>query len=117
PKGADIPKLVEDFIKPRKGRYERVTMAVGPGSPERVSRENLTALADMARRLDISYYIHLNESRDMAMQGFVEHADHDGSMVKYLESCGAMGPRTSLAHSVWLTQDEIEIFARTGATA
>jgi guanine deaminase len=117
PPGTDIVETVHAFLKPRLNRYPRITFGVGPSSPERLTRATLEGLADVARSEGISFYIHFNESRDMAVHG-VQHAkEFGGSHLRFLEACGALGPRTSLAHCVWLTDDEIDIFARTGATA
>ena len=117
PPGTDIAKVVEEFIKPRIGRYSRVTFGVGPSSPERLHRSTLEAFADFSKRQDIPFYIHFNESRDMAVHGLQHLKEYGGSHVKFLEACGALGPKASLAHSVWLTEDELGIFARTGTTA
>lgn len=114
PPGVDIARAVEAFIRPRRGRYARITFGVGPSSADRLTRHTLEALADLSRREAIPYYIHLNESRAAAIQG---PAEHGGSHVRYLRSCGVLGRRTSLAHSVWLTDAEIGIIAETGATA
>jgi 5-methylthioadenosine/S-adenosylhomocysteine deaminase len=36
--------------------------------------------------------------------------------VPWLDSVGALGPRTQLAHSVWLDDDELDLIARSGAS-
>lgn len=117
PPGTNIAEAVHAYLKPRLKRYDRITFGVGPSSPERLNRSTLEALGDVARRENISFYIHFNESRDMAIHGLQHRKEFGGSHVKFLEACGVLGPRTSLAHSVWLTEEEIEIFARTKTTA
>ena len=43
--------------------------------------------------------------------------EHGGSQVRYLKAMGLLGPRLSLAHSVWMASDEIELMAEAGANA
>jgi len=117
PPGTDIAKVVFDYIRPRRDRYARITFGVGPSSPERLSRATIEALADAARSEELPFYIHLNESRSMAVHGLKRLPEFGGSYVSYLKDCGALGPRSSLAHSVWITDQEIEIFLETGTTA
>lgn len=117
PPGTDTAAAVEAFIRPRRTRYARISFGVGPSSPDRLARRTLEALADLSRREALPYHIHLNESRSAAVQAREALPEHGGSQVAYLEACGVLGPRTSLAHSVWLTDAEIAAIARTGTTA
>lgn len=117
PPGTDTAEAVEAFIRPRRGRHERITFGLGPSSPDRLTRQTLEALADLSRREALPLYIHLNESRSAAVQATLTMAGYGGSAVRYLQSCGILGPRTSVAHSVWLTDAEIALLAETGTSA
>ena len=116
PPGTDIAQALAGFILPRRGRYGRITFGVGPSSPDRLHPATIEALADFTRRENLPFYIHLNESRGAALQGRQQLGAHGGSHVRFLHACGALGPRTSLAHSVWLTDEEIGLIAETGST-
>jgi 5-methylthioadenosine/S-adenosylhomocysteine deaminase len=39
------------------------------------------------------------------------YGEHQGSMIRYLAEVGLLTPRTTIAHGVWLTQDEIALMA------
>ncbi|HEY2185809.1 MAG TPA: amidohydrolase family protein, partial [Xanthobacteraceae bacterium] len=42
-------------------------------------------------------------------------AEHDGSLISYLESAGLLGPRLNIVHSVWITRAEADRMAAAGA--
>jgi guanine deaminase len=117
PADADIVRAVADLILPRRGKHPRITFGIGPSSAERMKRSTLEGLADLGRREDLPLYIHLNEVRGQAVHGLTSMAAFGGSYVQYLKECNFLGPKTSLAHSVWITDAEVEILAATGATA
>ena len=117
PKGVDTTEAVVAFVRPRIGRYPRITFGVGPSSPDRLTRHTLEGLADFARSERLPYYIHLNESRSAAVQGRQHLGEHGGSHVRFLADAGILGPMTSVAHSVWVDDAEIELLARHNTTA
>ncbi len=116
PPGTDIAASLGAFIAPRRKRWPRITFGLGPSSPDRLRPATIAALADLSRREALPFYIHLNESPGAAMQGRQHLSAHGGSPIQLLHDCGALGPRTSLAHSVWLTDAEIELIGNAGAT-
>ena len=117
PPGSKMVDEVSKLIVQRRGKHSRITFGIGPSSPERMTRPTLEGLADLARRENLPLYIHLNEARGHAVHGRESMAAFDGSYVRYLQQCGALGRSTSLAHSVWISDAEVDIFAETGTTA
>ncbi|MGK7870233.1 amidohydrolase family protein [Falsiroseomonas sp. E2-1-a20] len=116
PPGEDIVARLVAAIAPHRGRHPRITFGLGPSAPERLERGTLERLGQASRDHALPVYIHVNESRAMAVHGLQHLAAHGGSQVRYLEACGLLGPRTSLAHSVWLTDAEIALIAETGTS-
>ncbi|MDB5370928.1 MAG: amidohydrolase [Roseomonas sp.] len=116
PPGEDIVPRLLAAIAPHRGRYERITFGLGPSSPERLRRRTLEQLAEASQAQDLPIYIHVNESRAMAVHGLQHLQEFGGSQIRYLESCGLLGPRLSLAHSVWLTEQEVALIAERGAS-
>ena len=92
----------------------RITWGLAPTSPEFCSPSLLERLAALSAEHDLPVYTHIYESRSMALAGRLFMPEHDGSQVKYLNSVGLLGPRLSLAHSVWMLPEEIELIAETG---
>jgi 5-methylthioadenosine/S-adenosylhomocysteine deaminase len=93
-----------------------VRFAVAPSSPERCSRALLERLADLARRYDLPVYSHIYISRAEALNARRSFGSHNGSLVAYLDAVGLLGPWLTLAHGVWLDEDEIAVIAAAGAS-
>ena len=116
PPGEDIVGRLVAAIVPHRDRYARITFGLGPSSPERLRRGTIERLAAASEAEGLPVYIHVNESRAMAVHGLLHLRDHGGSQVRYLDACGLLGPRVSLAHSVWLTEEEVALVAERGAS-
>ena len=95
----------------------RITWALGPTSPEFCSPVLLQGLAELSEEHDLPVVSHIYESKSMALSGRMFMPEHGGSQVRYLKAMGLLGPRLSLAHSVWMASDEIELMAEAGANA
>ena len=93
-----------------------IRWAVAPSSPERCSRGLLERLSDLARRYDLPVYSHIYISRAEAFNARRNFSDHGGSLVAFLKDLGLLGPRLTLAHGVWLDDDEISEIACAGAS-
>jgi 5-methylthioadenosine/S-adenosylhomocysteine deaminase len=112
--GIDLPRLLRDIVKSQRGRHPRITLALGPTSPERCTPEILSKLADISGSEDVPVYTHIYESRPMALIARQTHAADGGSLINYLRRVGLLGPRLSLAHSVWMSPSEIDAIAQAG---
>lgn len=106
--------VVEDLVTSRRGRHRRITWALGPSSPERCSEELLRNLAAFSTRDRLPVYTHIYESKAMTLIARQTHEKDGGSLINYLNRCGLLTPRTSLAHSVWMTNSEIDAIAARG---
>uniref|UniRef100_UPI0022EAA572 amidohydrolase family protein n=1 Tax=Falsiroseomonas oryzae TaxID=2766473 RepID=UPI0022EAA572 len=112
PRGEDALDRVAAAIAARQGRHPRQSFALGPSAPERVKAETVPRMAEAAARLGIPVFTHLYESR-----ATVVHARHTmpgGSIVEFLAQCGLLGPQLTLAHCVWLDEEEIARLAAAG---
>jgi guanine deaminase len=112
--GIDLPTLVSGLVTKHRDRHPRLTWALGPSSPERCSVKLLEALADIAETEKIPVYTHIYESKAMTLIARQSHAKDGGSLINYLDRVGLLTPRTSLAHSVWMTPREISQIAGAG---
>ena len=113
-KGVDLPRLLRDIVISQRNRHPRLTLALGPTSPERCTPGILSNLAELSDAENVPVYTHIYESRPMTLIARQTHASDDGSLINYLKRVGLLTPRTSLAHSVWMTPKEIDSIAEGG---
>lgn len=105
--------FIEKYLESGK-KHELISWALGPSAPERCTTALLERTVALAEKYDLPIFSHIYESKGMALQARMEYPQHGGSLIRRLEREGLLGPRLNLAHSVWLTEDEIEILGRTG---
>lgn len=88
-----------------------LTVQVGLNSPQRCTDELLEAAGRIAHELDLNVHSHLLESRWQAGT-----ASGSGRCpVKAMKKYGLLTERTSLAHCVWLTEEQRRLIAGSGA--
>ncbi|MFE3448019.1 8-oxoguanine deaminase [Nonomuraea sp. NPDC059194] len=89
----------------------KLRVAVAPCSPFSVSAELMTEAASLARAAGVRLHTHLAETLDED-----EHCMKQLGMrpVDYMEKLGWLGPDVWFAHTVHLSDGDIDKFARTG---
>lgn len=113
--GVELLDVVEEAWRSRRNRPGRIHWGLGPSSPERCSERFLEQLADLSARGALPVYSHLYESKAMTLIARMHHQKDGGSLIRLLARTGLLGPRLSLAHSVWLVPEEIDMIAEAGA--
>lgn len=107
--------MVEEELLRWRGRHARISWGVGPATPENCSTGFLQGLAGLAEHHDTRIFTHVCESKSMALNARRHYARWGGSLIRYMEEIGLLGPRLTMAHCVWLLQEEIERIAASGA--
>jgi 5-methylthioadenosine/S-adenosylhomocysteine deaminase len=92
---------------------EGIGRALAPHAIYTVSERSLRWIAECSAERDVPIQIHLSETEDEVEDCVREHGARPAA---YLDRTGALGPRTLLAHSVWLDDDELDLIAERGAT-
>jgi 5-methylthioadenosine/S-adenosylhomocysteine deaminase len=126
---AVVSAVLVDDLDPAKGEHLRgtalasldelarfgplVTPSLGPHAIYTVSSESLAWLAEAAAERELPVHIHLSET-EREVNDCVEA--HGARPASYLDQLGLLGPRTLLAHGVWLDPDELDLIAERGAT-
>ena len=73
----------------------------------------LEGAADLAEANDTPLHIHLLETRVQAIAGEIFYGTTLG---RYLADIGVLRERTTLAHAIWLSDDDLDVIAEGGAT-
>jgi 5-methylthioadenosine/S-adenosylhomocysteine deaminase len=90
-----------------------VGRALAPHAIYTVSEDSLRWIVEQAGERDLPIHVHLSETEGEVNDCVREHGVRPAI---YLDRTGALGPRTLLAHSVWLDDEELDLIAERGAT-
>jgi 5-methylthioadenosine/S-adenosylhomocysteine deaminase len=90
-----------------------VEPALAPHALYTVSEKSLRWIAETSAERKLPVQIHLSETREEVDRCLEAHGERPAV---YLDRLGLLGPRTMLAHCVWLDRAELELIAERGAT-
>lgn len=106
---ADSVRLIERYHDAEPGALVQIVLA--PCSPFSVTGELMKESAKVARHYGVHLHTHLAETEDeeaFCIQKFGHRP------VAYMQSVDWIGPDVWFAHSVWVSPEEIALYARTG---
>lgn len=111
----------EDYFSVFRGLHQKysgnpdskVTVLLSPSNVQWVSDDFLLRTKEEAAKTGAAIHIHLVESLYQKEYGLRTWGH---TPVEHLNTLGFLGPEVSCAHSVWLTDQDIDIMAQTGAT-
>ncbi len=109
----------EDIYKDLARRYPAtpdslVRMLVSPQEYRWVDEPAMVRLKELAKTLSMG--IHVNNVESMYQRMYAERT-HGQTPTRRLYELGFLGPEVAMAHCVWLTKNDIEMMAETGAGA
>lgn len=85
----------------------------GPVGPQWVDDATLAAVARASADTGRRVHMHLFETR---RQREWADANHPGGLLRHLDRIGLLSPRLTVAHAVWLRDDECALLAERGVT-
>jgi 5-methylthioadenosine/S-adenosylhomocysteine deaminase len=110
---ADTMALVTQCIaRFDHGADGRIRICPAPSNPVRCSDNLLSDVVRVAARHDTPIHMHLLET---AVQASIAKKRYGCSMVAHLDHMGLLSDRLSTAHTIWLDDDDIALFAERGA--
>ncbi|ORE95530.1 amidohydrolase [Stappia sp. 22II-S9-Z10] len=104
--------MMEDAL-PRWAGDDRVTLMLGIDSPQRCTDALLRRAGEFCAAHGIGNHSHLLEAK--TQYAMLDERAPNG-WVRYLAECGLAGPKSSFAHFVWGTEDDIAAAAETGVS-
>jgi 5-methylthioadenosine/S-adenosylhomocysteine deaminase len=105
----DRIEQIRAFHALRSGDRDRIEVGFAPHAPYSVPLDVLADIAVAARDLDALFHIHLAETEGEGVR-FV--AEHGRSAPAVLEELGVFGGRVLAAHSIWLSEEDLDIYQR-----
>lgn len=79
-----------------------------------VDRDLIAACADLAERRDLRWQAHCSEAQEEVVIFGEVHGERP---VEWLSRAGLLGPRATLAHAIWLDDDEVAAMGASRACA
>ena len=92
---------------------EIVRLAVAPTIPLHCSDEFMKGCAKLAREFDVGLHSHVAESKIQAVSGLKSYGK---SLTAHLDDIGLLGPDFTVAHGVWLDDDDCQRLGDHGAS-
>ena len=92
---------------------DQVRLAVAPTIPHHCSNELLHACADLAKEHGVGLHTHVAESKVQAMVGLQHYGK---TPTAHLDDLGLLGPHFTVAHGVWLDDDDMKRLGDRGAS-
>jgi 5-methylthioadenosine/S-adenosylhomocysteine deaminase len=94
----------------------RLHWAISPSGPQRCSTRLLEGLGGLAQDHGLPVLTHVYETRAQLAKARSSYPEHGGSLIRRLADTGLLSAGTTIAHSVWITREEIEALAQAGAS-
>lgn len=104
-----LENIVRQCHEPQAGIY----IGVGPTGFQRCSDDLIQGCVEVSERYNLCRHTHLLETRS---QQLLAQERYGRSAVEHLQHLGFLDHRTTLAHGVWLTEQDMKILAKTGST-
>jgi 5-methylthioadenosine/S-adenosylhomocysteine deaminase len=111
--GDRIPEMATRSLEEIGTSRDLVAPALGPHAIYTVSEGALRWIGEASAERQLPVNIHLSETEDEVIRCV---RDHGVRPAEYLDRLGMLGPRTLLAHGVWLDESELALVAERGAT-
>ncbi|MBY0339119.1 MAG: amidohydrolase family protein [Acetobacteraceae bacterium] len=92
---------------------EDIRMALGPTIPAHCSDAFLCGCRDLAREHGVGLHSHVGESKVQAVGGMMRYGR---TLVAHLDELGLIGPGFTVAHGVWLDDEDLRRLAGKGAS-
>lgn len=108
-KWTQIKEDCETLYQESKSWSDLHTFAIGIHAPYSVSEEMIVWGSEYARKRGLIVHIHLSETEWENNESMKKHGLTPS---EYLEKLGVLGPEVIAAHSLWLSDSDIQILAK-----
>lgn len=121
---AEIEKLktptVDDYIDFAKsahstfhGRADRIRFMVAPSAPQRCTPELMQAANELALEWQVPFHTHIVETKVQNVTGTTFYGK---SLMRYMHDLGLLHEGTTIAHSIWVSEDDMALMGGTGVS-
>lgn len=115
PQEAERQKVqCEEIYRQSRDWNDTITFAVSVHAIYTVSEPMILWATEFARERGLKIHLHLSETGKEVDDCMAQHGGM--SPVEYLDSLGVLGPDVIAAHSLWLSDKDVEILGKRGVT-
>jgi 5-methylthioadenosine/S-adenosylhomocysteine deaminase len=93
--------------------HDRLRFMVAPSAPQRCTPELMQAADELARRHGTAFHTHIVETKVQAVTGPVLYGK---TLIEYMHGLGLLHRGTTIAHSIWVTDHDIELLGDAGVS-
>jgi 5-methylthioadenosine/S-adenosylhomocysteine deaminase len=101
-------QFATEAVRRFHNRAGRLRYVVAPSGPQRCTDDLLAAAAEFADNHDTAYHMHVLETKVQMITG---RELYGKSLVAHLHDIGALRRRLTMAHAIWITDNDIELMA------
>jgi 5-methylthioadenosine/S-adenosylhomocysteine deaminase len=110
---AEALRICEDAIGRHNVPGSRVQVAMAASGPQRCTDDFLRAIWGVVGRHNVPCVSHVLETRVQAISGPLFYGE---TLIAHMARLGCLTPNTVIAHAVWVTEEDIDLIASSGAT-
>lgn len=113
PTAADYVAFAKEAHARFEGRSGRIRFMPAPSAPQRCTPDLMQQANALAREWNVPFHTHIVETK---VQGVTGPAMHGRSLMRYMRDLDLLHPWTTIAHSIWVTDDDIALMGEAGVS-
>lgn len=95
------------------GKASRLNFMIAPSAPQRCTPDLLQACHALAVEMGVPLHTHILETKTQAVTG---HQIYGKSLIGYMHDLGVLSRNTTIAHSVWVSESDMEMMGDAGCS-
>jgi 5-methylthioadenosine/S-adenosylhomocysteine deaminase len=108
----DIIDLYHEIIE-KWNNHSNIKVILSTSAPQRCSDKHLLAIEKLSKEKNLPVHTHVLETR---MQRVTGGEFYNKSIIKHIAELGIMSERLTIAHSVWVDDEDIELMSKSGVS-
>lgn len=112
-KASDYLAFAREALNQFHDRSGRIRFMVAPSAPQRCTEELMLAANELAQEWQIPFHTHIVETK---VQGCSGDAMYGRSLMQYMSDLDLLHPWTTIAHSIWVSDADIELMGNAGVS-
>ena len=100
-------------FKKHHGRAGRLNFMVAPSPPQRCTLDLMQDAMSLAEEYDAPFHTHILETKLQAVTGQEFYGE---TLIAFMDRHGLLKPRTTIAHSIWVTDSDMEMMGEVGCS-